>query len=100
LKRWAIRLTKGLNLVVLPAMTIVAPTLPLVFQLGYGVVVLMIADRAVQEWRQPDARCADRVVAAFTVIGLVLSGVLIMPMLASAIYRTIQQPTTPFISSV
>jgi hypothetical protein len=100
MKTWVLRLSKGLNLIVLPAMTIAAPTMPLVFQLGYGVVVLMIAHRAVEEWRQPNAVRADRIVAAFTVTGLVLSGVLLMLMMASAIYRFIRQPSTPFISQV
>ena len=76
MKRWVLRFSRGLNLVVLPAMTIVPPTMPLAFQLGYGVVVLTIAHRAVEEWHQPSAARADRVVAAFAVNGLVLSGVL------------------------
>ena len=98
MKRWVLRFSKGLNLIVLPAMTIVAPTMPLAFQLGYGVVVLTIAHRAVEEWRQPSAARADRVVAAFAVTGLVLSGALLMLMLASSIHQFIQQPSAPFIS--
>jgi len=98
MKRWVPGFSKGLNPMVLPAMTIAAPTMPPVFQLGSGVVVLIAAHGAVEEWRQPDALRGDRVVADLTVTGLVLLGVLLMLMLASAIHQFSQRPSAPFIS--
>jgi uncharacterized membrane protein YqhA len=98
MKRWLVRLTKGLNPIVLPAMTVVAPTMPLVFQLGFGVVILITAHSAVEEWRRPDPVRMDRIVAALTVIGLLLSGLLLILMMASALHRFVQQPSAPSIS--
>ena len=98
MKTWLVRLMKRLDLIVLPAMTIAAPAMPLLFQLGYGVVVVIVAHGAVEEWRQPDALRVHRVAAALTVTGVVLSGVLLMLMLASAIHQFSQRPSAPFIS--
>jgi len=100
MKRWILRFSKGLNVIVLPAMTIAAPTIPLVFQLGYTVVLLIVAHSVSEEWRQPSPTRADRVAAGLAVTGLVLSGLLLMLMMTSAIYRFIHQPSQPFISQV
>jgi hypothetical protein len=98
MKRWILRFSKGLNLIVLPAMTIAAPTMPLVFQLGYAVVLLIVAHSVGEDWRPPIAAHADRVTAGLAVTGLVVSGLLLILMMTSAVYRFIHQPSQPFIS--
>ena len=100
MKRWTLRFSKGLNVIVLPAMTIAAPTMPHVFQLGYTVALLIVPHSVGEDWRQPSATRADRVAAGLAVTSLVLSGLLLTLMMTSAIYRFIHQPSQPFISQV
>ena len=101
MKRWILRFSKGLNVIVLPAMTIAAPTMPFIFQMEYAVVLLIVAHSVGEAWRQPSPTRADRVAAGLAVAGLVVSGLLLlMLMMTSAIYRFIHQPSQPFISQV
>lgn len=95
-----LRFSKGLNLIVPPAMTIAAPTMPFIFQIGYAVVLLIVAHSVGEDWRQPNPTRAGRVAAGLAVTGLVISGLLLMLMMSSAIYRFIHQPSQPFISQV
>jgi hypothetical protein len=92
MKRFLIRLSKSLSIVVLPEMTILLPTYPALAQLGYAVFVVFIGHRSVEQWRSPQASRADRIVAALAVAGVVVSGALFMMMAASALFRFIHRP--------
>jgi hypothetical protein len=76
-------------------MTLLLPTYQLSVQLRYAVVVMIIAQRSVEQWSSPYASRADRIVAALAVIGVLVSGVLFILMAASALYRFIHLPSAP-----
>ena len=90
--RLFIRLIKSLTVIVFPAVTLLLPTYPLPAQLGYSVVLIIVAHGAVQEWRASEAGRADRVVAALAIIGVLLSGLLFILMAASLLNQLIHRP--------
>jgi hypothetical protein len=95
MKKFLIRVSRSLSIVILPGMTLLLPTYPLPVQLGYAVVVMIIAQRSVEQWSSPYASRADRIVAALAAIGVVVSGVVFILMAASALYRFIHLPSAP-----
>lgn len=92
MKKLLIRLSKSLTVIIFPAVTLLLPTYPLPVQLGYAVVLIIVAHGAVQEWRAPEAERADRVVAALAIAGVVLSGLLFILMAASLVNQIIHRP--------
>jgi hypothetical protein len=95
MKKLIIRLIKSLTVIVFPAVMLLLPTYPLPVQLGYALVMFIVAHDAVQEWRAPEAGRADRVVAALAIAGVVLSGLLFILMAASLLNQLIHRPGAP-----
>ena len=98
MKTLLVRLGKSISIIAFPAVALVLPTYPLPVQVGYTVLLLLVAHGSVEQWRSPEASRADRVVAALAISGVVLSGVVFILIAASMLQKVIHRPsvsTTP-----